>query len=105
MTYDLSRLQGHASPVPILLTLNPVTEPDPAKVVCRAFDFSHPTFTPAGLAAQQRIDDIQGERITYFAGAWQRYGFHEDGLFSAVRVARALGAQIPWDSAPEEHGA
>lgn len=100
VTYDLSRLQGHDTSTPILFTLNPTFEPDHDKVIGEYY-FEHPTFTPLGLAGQERIAEIQGVNGTYYTGAWQRYGFHEDGLWSAVRVARMLGVEPPWD-APED---
>lgn len=100
VTYDLSRLQGHDTPEPLLFTLNPAFEPDEDKVLGR-YRFEHPAFTREAADAQARIREIQGVRGTYFAGAWQRYGFHEDGLWSAVRVARMLGAEPPWE-APED---
>jgi predicted NAD/FAD-binding protein len=97
VTYDLSRLQGHDSPTPILITLNPTFEPDPATVI-EHFEFEHPAFTRESVEAQARLSEIQGVRGTYFAGAWQRYGFHEDGMLSAVRVARMLGVEPGWDT-------
>jgi uncharacterized protein len=96
VTYDLSRLQGHRTSSPILFTLNPAFEIDPAKII-DTYEFEHPTFTKAALDAQERLGTIQGVRDTYFAGAWTRYGFHEDGLWSAVQVAHALGVNAPWE--------
>jgi len=97
VTYDLSRLQGHDSPTPILITLNPTFDPDPDSVLAR-FDFEHPAFTRESVEAQARLGEIQGGGSTYFTGAWQRYGFHEDGMLSAVKVARMLGVEAPWDT-------
>ncbi len=104
VTYDVSRLQGHASSVPICVTLNPAFEPDPAKVI-GTYEFSHPTFTRESLAAQEALPQVQGVNRTYFAGAWTRYGFHEDGLLSAVRVAEALGVKVPWRTHTDERTA
>jgi predicted NAD/FAD-binding protein len=58
--------------------------------------FRHPMFDTAAVTAQDEIASIQGVRGLWFCGAWQRYGFHEDGLWSAVRVAKAKGVSIPW---------
>ena len=55
----------------------------------------HPLFTAEAIAAQKRLPEIQGADGIWYAGAWQRYGFHEDGLLSAVRVAESLGAVAP----------
>ncbi len=58
--------------------------------------FDHPIFTQAAIDAQAKIVGLQGHRNTWYCGAWQRYGFHEDGLLSAVTMAEKLGAGIPW---------
>jgi predicted NAD/FAD-binding protein len=60
------------------------------------FDYSHPIFDRAAGAAQLRLSQIQGRRRTWFCGAWTGYGFHEDGLKSALLVAKALGVTAPW---------
>jgi len=54
----------------------------------------HPVYDRAALAAQARLWDMQGDNRTWFAGAWMRDGFHEDGLDSAVRVAQAIRARV-----------
>jgi len=53
-------------------------------------------FTRASMDAQLRVPEIQGVRDTWYCGAWQRYGFHEDGLFSAVRMVEQFGIRPPW---------
>ena len=64
---------------------------DPARVI-RRFDYSHPVFTPAGISAQRRIEEISGCNRTHYCGAYWGFGFHEDGVRSAIRVAAGLGA-------------
>jgi predicted NAD/FAD-binding protein len=54
------------------------------------FDYAHPVFDAAAIAAQQRLPALQGVNNTYFCGAWTGYGFHEDGLKSGLAVARQL---------------
>lgn len=95
LTYYLNRLQPLGVDTPLLVTLNPVREPGPGLVIERIV-YEHPLFSAQAIAAQGRLAGIQGTRRTWFAGAWQRYGFHEDGLLSAVHVAEALGATLPW---------
>lgn len=101
LTYYLNRLQPLGVDEPLLVTLNPVREPDPLRVV-RRIPYTHPLFSADAIAAQGRIGEIQGVQRTWFTGAWQRYGFHEDGLLSAVRVAEAMGAELPWGAELDE---
>jgi len=95
MSYWMNRLQSLDRRYPLIETLNPSRAPDPA-LVYDSFDFEHPIFDQAAVSAQDRIPDIQGTRRTWYCGAWQRNGFHEDGLWSAVRVAAALDAEPAW---------
>jgi predicted NAD/FAD-binding protein len=92
VSYCMNLLQGLASPEPLIVSLNPHTRIDPARVL-RRLTYSHPLFTPQALAAQARRAAIQGVRRTYFAGAYWGFGFHEDGLLSAVEVCRAFGVR------------
>jgi predicted NAD/FAD-binding protein len=73
----------------VLVSLNPVTEPRPERVQGE-FDYAHPVFDAAAIAAQQRVGELQGRARTWFCGAWTRYGFHEDGLVSGLAVVDAL---------------
>ncbi|HQT72916.1 MAG TPA: NAD/FAD-binding protein, partial [Acidiphilium sp.] len=95
VTYWMNRLQGLATAEPLLVSLNPLVAPDPAKVLV-VRDYTHPQFDAAAMAAQERLGEIQGRAGLWFAGAWTGWGFHEDGIASAVRVARAMGLDIPW---------
>ncbi|KAL2128246.1 hypothetical protein VTI74DRAFT_9449 [Chaetomium olivicolor] len=94
VTYSLNHLQHIPLPAfgPVLATLNPVREPDPATVQGR-FIFRHPLYTPAAVRAQQRLRDIQDRRGISYAGAWTGYGFHEDGFVSGVEAAREFLAR------------
>ncbi len=92
VTYDMTRLQGLPGPERYLVTLNHTAAIDPSTVRLR-FTTGHPIFTVDGARAQARHHEISGIRGTYFAGAWWRNGFHEDGLWSAFRVARQLGVE------------
>lgn len=90
VTYDLSRLQNHDSSTPILLTLNESQSIDPAKVI-REFTYQHPAYSGDSIAAQQKFEQISGVNRTHFCGAYWGYGFHEDGVNSALAVARHFG--------------
>jgi predicted NAD/FAD-binding protein len=86
----MNRLQSLRADVEVCVTLNRTDEIDPAKIIAR-FDYAHPVFTFAGIAAQRRHGEISGQRRTHYCGAYWGWGFHEDGVQSAVRVARELG--------------
>jgi uncharacterized protein len=101
LTYWLNRLQPLPFKETVLVTLNPAREPDPRKVIAE-FGYEHPVFTPSAERSQAMLQTLQGQRNTWFAGAWTRYGFHEDGLMSGIAVAQALGVQVPWT--PAVHG-
>ncbi|MEC9208078.1 MAG: amine oxidase, partial [Pseudomonadota bacterium] len=95
MSYWMNRLQSLDQRFPLFETLNPSRNPNPA-LVYDTHEFEHPVFDKAAIDAQARIKQIQGVRQTWYCGAWQRYGFHEDGLWSAVQVAAALDAAPDW---------
>jgi predicted NAD/FAD-binding protein len=94
VTYWMNKLQSLPGE-DVFVSLNPDREIDPAKVIDRHV-FRHPVFSREAVAAQDEIPSIQGKRGLWFCGAWQRNGFHEDGLWSAVRVAEAKRVPIPW---------
>jgi predicted NAD/FAD-binding protein len=91
LTYDLKRLQGLETALPVLATLNLRERIDPMKVHA-TFRFAHPVYTPDAVAAQRRHAEISGADRIHFAGAYWSSGFHEDGVASAHRVAAALDA-------------
>jgi predicted NAD/FAD-binding protein len=95
VTYWMNRLQGLATPEPLLVSLNPLRPPDPARVLSSRV-YRHPQFDAAAMAAQTLLPSIQGKGRMWFAGAWTGWGFHEDGIASAVRVARDFGVAPPW---------
>jgi uncharacterized protein len=105
VSYLINRLQPLPFETPVVVTLNPAREPDPAKVIAW-FDYYHPIFDGPAIAAQRRLAEVQGESGVWLAGAWGSYGFHEDGLKSALRVANGLGVMAPWQGeaidAPQE---
>ncbi len=97
VSYLINKLQPLPFETPVVVTLNPAREPDRAHVLA-SFDYAHPIFDAAAIAAQQRLPTVQGIGGIWLAGAWSAYGFHEDGLKSAVRVANALGVPAPWQT-------
>jgi predicted NAD/FAD-binding protein len=93
LTYNLNQLQGHQSADPILETLNPTITIDPAKVLAR-MTYHHPIYSVQAIDAQRRYAEINGQRGTYYCGAYWGYGFHEDGVNSALAVADCFGKSL-----------
>ena len=87
--YLINRLQPLPWQTPVLVSLNPARPPDPQQVHGQ-FDYAHPVFDAAAIAAQSRVAGLQGTAGVWFAGAWTRYGFHEDGLQSGLAAAASL---------------
>ncbi len=100
LTYWMNKLQSLKTAKPLLVTLNPGREIAPSEVLLTR-QYRHPQFDAAAMIAQDRLAEIQGTDRLYFCGAWTRWGFHEDGIASAVRVAKLLGLSIPWNADAE----
>ncbi len=95
LTYDIDRLQKLNSGDNHFVTLNSKQK---FQNVDQTFQYDHPQFDFELIQAQKKLDQFQGIGGVYLAGAWTRYGFHEDGLLSGVKVAGLLGVQPPWGS-------
>lgn len=96
--YWMNRLQGVSKNQNYFVSINPPETLDPAKVIHR-LDYEHPIFTSAAIAAQSRIPELHAAGKTthrYYCGAWQRYGFHEDGIWSAYELCREILGRDPW---------
>ncbi len=93
LTYYLNELQKLRTELQYFLTLNPKGN---IENFIQEFEYSHPQFDQKAIRAQRDLPAIQGGGGVYFAGAWSRFGFHEDGLLSAVTIAESLGVPIPW---------
>ncbi|MGQ7959107.1 NAD(P)/FAD-dependent oxidoreductase [Pseudomonas sp. SP16.1] len=93
VTYNMNILQGIDSATTFCVSLNQSAAIDPAKVLAR-FRYAHPQYSLAGSAAQARWEELLGARHSYFCGAYWANGFHEDGVVSALRVARAFGEAL-----------
>ena len=104
VSYCMNQLQSIESPQPFVVTLNRTAAIDPSKVL-RRMTYHHPVYTRASVAARERKSEIQGRRRTWFAGAYWGWGFHEDGMRSAVDVARALGVVWPAEARSTRTGA
>lgn len=90
LTYWMNNLQSLRSQTNFCVTLNRSEAIDPAKVV-RTIDYAHPIYTPEGVAAQDRHAEISGVNRTHYCGAYWRWGFHEDGVQSALAALERVG--------------
>jgi predicted NAD/FAD-binding protein len=89
VSYHMNRLQGLPTDEDYVVTLGGEGVVDPARVI-DTMDYEHPAYTPASVAAQRRLPELNTE-VTAFAGAYHGWGFHEDGCRSGVQAAQALG--------------
>lgn len=89
VSYWMNRLQNIDERHPLFVTLNPLTPPAADKTYGH-YVYDHPQYDRDALLAQARLDAIQGTNKIWFCGAWTGYGFHEDGLQSALRVVEAI---------------
>ncbi len=89
VTYWMNQLQNIPMDDPLFVSLNPARE-IPAEMIYDQVDFAHPIFDKDALNAQLEIQRLQGRNNTWFAGAWNRHGFHEDGIASAMSVVQRL---------------
>ncbi len=104
VTYWMNLLQNIDRSAPLFVSLNPLEEPRD-ELVHASFDYAHPMFDTATVDAQKDLAAIQGRGGVWYAGAWCGYGFHEDGLTSALTVAeQGFGIRPPWARA-EDAGA
>jgi predicted NAD/FAD-binding protein len=95
LSYWMNNLQSLETETPVIVTLNPGREPR-SEFIHDTHVFSHPVFTQETYLAQEKIPSIQGKNRYWFCGAYQRYGFHEDGFLSAVNIVKSMGVDIPW---------
>ena len=90
VTYHMNQLQGLAAPCEFCVTLNHTDAINPTTILKR-MTYHHPLYSPEAIAAQQRHGEINGSTRTYYCGAYWGFGFHEDGVKSAMAACRALG--------------
>jgi predicted NAD/FAD-binding protein len=94
LTYNMNILQGLDAPVEFCVTLNDTAAIDPARII-HSIEYAHPIFTERAVAAQRRQREINGARRTYYCGAYWRYGFHEDGVVSALNALEHFHEDLP----------
>jgi len=95
LTYWMNNLQNISEKYPLFVTLNPGQKIPDQKIFGR-YQYEHPIFDATAIKAQKELEKIQGQRNMWFCGAWSGYGFHEDGLKSAMKVASNFNIKAPW---------
>jgi predicted NAD/FAD-binding protein len=93
VTYDQNRLQRLRAHRRYLVTLNPAAAVDPAQIHAR-MTYEHPQYDARAVRMQDAIGELNGQNRTWYCGAYWGYGFHEDGVVSGLRVARAFGEDL-----------
>ncbi len=93
VTYYMNRLQGLAVSKDYMVTLNPVREIPKEDIIFETV-YTHPKYTRDSISTQEKIKEVNGSNGLYFCGSYCRYGFHEDGVISAVAVAKELGCEL-----------
>jgi len=96
--YWMNQLQGVSDQQQYFVSINPASAPR-EETIKRRISYEHPLFNLAAVAAQERIPELHlagRESRRYFCGAWQRNGFHEDGLWSAIRVCDEILGKNSW---------
>jgi uncharacterized protein len=93
VTYHMNRLQSLSADREFCVTLNRSEAIDPERVI-RTIQYDHPVYTASGARAQKRHEEISGTGRTHYCGAYWGWGFHEDGVVSALRVCERLGARL-----------
>lgn len=99
VTYDLSRLQHHVTPTPILQTLNPAEPIDSTKTL-QSLEFEHPLYDQHTYASQEKHDLLHADGKLFYCGAYWGYGFHEDGVNSALKVCQQFGINLDHLNSP-----
>ncbi len=98
VSYWMNRLQRLSTTRDLFVTLNPIVPAREERVLRRMY-YTHPVFDQGARSAQALLRSLQGQERTWFCGSYFGYGFHEDGLQSALQVARGLGVPAPWEPA------
>ena len=93
VTYHMNRLQRLDAPEELCVTLNLADRIEPARVLGR-WIYSHPVYTSEGVAAQRRRREIDGVDRIHYCGAYWGWGFHEDGVVSALQTCAPLGGRL-----------
>ena len=105
LTYNMNILQHipTATFSDVLVTLNPEVPPSPS-LTQATYEYRHPLYNSAMIAAQGKLERIQGKNGIWYVGAYTGYGFHEDGCRSGIQVGERLGGSVPWQVVDARYG-
>ena len=95
VTYWMNLLQKINNSLNVFVSLNPYIIPSKS-LTYKKIIYEHPIFNSKTNEAQSKMIEIQGKNNIFYAGAWLKYGFHEDGIASAVNISKALNVAVPW---------
>ena len=98
VTYWMNLLQNIDKKYPLFVTLNPEEGSIDKDLIFREVMYEHPILDENALKGQSKLENIQGQDNIWYAGAWTKYGFHEDGINSGLEIAKKLGCTGPWIS-------
>ena len=93
LTYWMNNLQNIDNKYPLFVTLNPISKIKEEDIFGK-YHYEHPIFDHQAINAQEKLNEIQGKRNMWFCGAWTKYGFHEDGLNSAIDIIKKFGIAV-----------
>jgi predicted NAD/FAD-binding protein len=93
LTYDMNILQTLGAPEEFCVTLNMPEAVSPGKIIA-SIVYHHPIYDPKSLKARRSQDELNGRNRTYYCGAYWGYGFHEDGVNSALAVCKHFGKRL-----------
>ncbi len=96
VTYWMNLLQKINNSLDIFVSLNPYIIPSKS-LTYKKIIYEHPIFNSKTNEAQSKMIEIQGKNNIFYAGAWLKYGFHEDGIASAVNISKTLNVVVPWE--------
>ncbi len=96
VTYWMNLLQKINNPLNVFVSLNPYIIPSKS-LTYKKIIYEHPIFNSKTNEAQSKMIEIQGKNNIFYAGAWLKYGFHEDGIASAVNISKTLNVAVPWE--------
>jgi predicted NAD/FAD-binding protein len=99
VSYWMNQLHRLETRTPYIVTLNPWSNPHPTSIIAE-LEWQHPILDSRAIQAQKDLMSLQGQDGLYVAGAWTGYGFHEDGIRSALAIVRAMGVADPWPDLP-----